>query len=350
MRFELSDDQALLRSATRDFLASAFPLEKSRRIMEHEARGYDAGAWKHLADMGYLGLLVPPGAGGQGLGAVELAVVCEEIGRAGVPGPYLDVVLAGALLAAAGGHERVLADLANGATLVTIARDEALFAGARGEPVRFERGRVRGRKVFVPFAAQADALVVTTPEEICFVRGPFDVTPLPTLDVAQRFGAVQLDHAATPIGPLALLDHTDRLAAVGAGAMLLGIMTRLLETTLGYLQTRQAFRRPIGAFQALQHRAAEMLLRSESTRSAVYRAAWCVATADVDAPLACATAKAYAGDASRLVCGEAIQMHGGIGFTWELDVHFFFKRAKTLEQHYGATELQLERALGAADM
>jgi alkylation response protein AidB-like acyl-CoA dehydrogenase len=125
-------------------------------------------------------------------------------------------------------------------------------------------------------------------------------------------------------------------------------MSRALEVTLGYVQTRQAFKRPIGAFQALQHRLADMLLKTESTRSAVYRAAWCLDTGDRDTALACATAKAYGGDASRYVCGEAIQMHGGIGFTWELDLHFYFKRAKTLEQFYGSTEAQLEKALAAA--
>jgi alkylation response protein AidB-like acyl-CoA dehydrogenase len=350
MRFELSEDQALLRGSTRDFLASTFPLEKSRRLMEDDARGYDPAAWKQLADMGYLGLVLPLAAGGQGLGAVELAIVCEEMGRACVPGPYLDVVLAGALLAAAGGQERLLADLAAGTKLVTLARDDAPFAGARAEPARFVDGRVRGRKFFVPFAAQADALVVTTPEGLVLVDAPFDVTPLATFDLAQRFGEVACEHAAKRLGPVDLLAGVDRLAAVGAGAMLLGIMGRLLEMTLGYVQTRQAFRRPIGAFQALQHRMADMLVRTESSRSAVYRAAWCVATGDADAALACAAAKEYAGDASRLVCGEAIQMHGGIGFTWELDVHFYFKRAKTLEQHYGATEVQLERALAAAGL
>ena len=130
--------------------------------------------------------------------------------------------------------------------------------------------------------------------------------------------------------------------------MLLGLMSRSLEMTLEYVQTRQAFKRPIGAFQALQHRMADMLLRTESTRSAVYRAAWCCDTRSPETALAGAAAKAYAGDAARLVCGEAIQMHGGIGFTWELDLHFFFKRAKTLEQHYGSTEAQLQKALAAA--
>ena len=149
------------------------------------------------------------------------------------------------------------------------------------------------------------------------------------------------------IGPTTLLERTDRIAAVGASATLLGVMARSLEITLGYLQTRETFKRPIGSFQALQHRTADMLLKTESSRSAVYRAAWCLANGDPETALACATAKAYAGDAARLVCAEAIQMHGGIGFTWELDLHFYFKRAKTYEMHYGSTEAQLDRVLAA---
>ena len=159
---------------------------------------------------------------------------------------------------------------------------------------------------------------------------------------------MKLDHPGTLVGGPEILERVDLLAAVGASAMMLGIMSRALELTLEYVQTRQAFKRPIGAFQALQHRMADMLLKAESTRSAVYRAAWCLDTNDPQTALVCATAKAYAGDAARLVCGEAIQMHGGIGFTWELDLHFYFKRAKTLEQFYGATEVQLEKALVAA--
>jgi alkylation response protein AidB-like acyl-CoA dehydrogenase len=349
MRFDLTEDQELLRRSTRDFLAAEWPLEKSRRLMEHEPRGYDRGTWAPLAEMGYLGLVAPPTAGGQGLGAIELAVVSEEIGRACLPGPFLDATLAGAVLAAAGGRDGLLADVVGGRRLAVIAREDTP-AGDGAAPTRFAAGRVRGRKSFVPFASSADALLVATPEGVALVEGPFEVTPLATLDLAQRFGEVALDHAATLLGPPALLDAADRLGAVGAGAMLLGIMSRLLETTIEYVQTRQAFGRPIGSFQALQHRLADMLLKTESTRSAVYRAAWCVATGDADAALACATAKAYAGDASRHVCGEAIQMHGGIGFTWELDVHLYFKRAKTLEQHYGATEVQLERALAAAGL
>jgi alkylation response protein AidB-like acyl-CoA dehydrogenase len=348
MRFALSEDQALLRRSTRDFVAGALPLERTRGVMEHSKEGFEPGEWRRLAEMGYLALLLPASAGGQGLGAIELAIVLEEMGRVCAPGPYLDAVLAGALLATAGGHDDLAQALGAGRTLVVLARADAVFSGNHAAPARFAEGRVRGTKYFVPFAAQADALLVTTDAGVVLAAGPFATTPLPTLDLAQRFAEVALDHAATFVAPTALLARVDQLAAVGAAAMLLGVMSRALEVTLDYVRTRHAFNRPIGAFQALQHRMADMLLRAESTRAAVYRAAWCYDTRDPDAALACAAAKAYAGEAARRVCGDAIQMHGGIGFTWELDLHVFLKRAKTLEQHYGSTEEQLARALAAA--
>jgi len=348
MRFELSDDQQLLRSSTRDFFAKAAPLEHSRRTMEDDPRGFEAPQWRQLAEMGYVGLLVPAESGGQGLGAIELAVVAEEAGRVCLPGPLLDAVLGASLLAAAGGQDELLGQVCAGHALVTIARLDAPFAGVAEPAARCDGGRLRATKYFVPFAGAADALCVVTPEQVVLASAPFDVVPTPTIDLAQRFGTVTFDHAASVLGPAALLERVDRLAAVGAAAMLLGIMQRCLETTLAYVNTRAAFNRPIGAFQALQHRLANMLLRVESTRSSVYRAAWCVDAGDPDVALACAAAKAWAGDAARLVCGETIQMHGGIGFTWELDVHLFFKRAKTLEQFFGSTEEQLERALAAS--
>jgi alkylation response protein AidB-like acyl-CoA dehydrogenase len=348
MKFDLSEDQALLQSSTRDFFAKEFPLEKTRRVMEHEPRGFETPAWRQLAEMGYPGLLVPESAGGQGLGPIELAIVCEEAGRVCLPGPLFDVQLAAATLAAAGGQDALLRAICAGQKIVTIAWRNSPWAGDAKQTTHFAHGRVKGTKFFVPFATAADALLVTTADGLALVDGPFDVTPLETIDLAQRFGEVALDHPATLLGPLSLLERTDQLAAVGAGATLLGVMARSLEITLGYLQTRETFKRPIGSFQALQHRTADMLLRTESARSAVYRAAWCLAVGDPDTALACATAKAYAGDAARLVCAEAIQMHGGIGFTWELDVHFFFKRAKTYEMHYGSTEAQLDRVLAAA--
>lgn len=348
MRFALSEDQALLQHSTREFFAAEFPMEHNRRVMEEDGAGFDRDGWARIAAMGYLGLTVPPTRGGQGLGAVELAVVLEEAGRHAVPGPFFDALLAATLLGAGTGHDALLADLLAGRRLVTIARDESLYGGRTEAATAIVDGRVRGTKYFVPFGASADALLVTTPEGIVVATGPFAATALPTFDPAQRFACVSFDHVAAPLGSPALLEPVDRLAAVGAGALLLGIMTRMLETTVAYTRTRQAFGKPIAIFQALQHRMADMLAKTESTRAVVYRAAWCLDTGDPDAALACAAAKAWAGEAARLVCGEAVQMHGGIGFTWELDVHFYLKRAKTLEQHYGSTAVQLERALAAA--
>jgi len=347
MKFDLSEDQALLQSSTRDFFAKAFPLEKTRRTMEHDPKGFEPSQWRQIAEMGYPALLVPEAQGGQGLGPIELAIVCEEAGRTCLPGPLFDVQLAAATLAAAGKQDSLLAEIAAGRKIVTIAWRNSPYAGEAKQTTHFAHGRVKGHKYFVPFACAADALLVTTAEGLALVEGPFEVTKLDTIDLAQRFGEVALDHPATLIGPTSLLETTDLLAAVGAGATLLGVMAKAMEITLGYLQTRETFKRAIGSFQAIQHRAADMLLRTESSRSAVYRAAWCLAAKDPETALACATAKAYAGDAARLVTAEAIQMHGGIGFTWELDIHFFFKRAKTYEMHYGSTEAQLERVLAA---
>jgi len=348
MRFELSEDQALLRSSTRDFCQRELPIDKTRVVMEQSKDGYEPGMWRSFADMGYLGLLLPESVGGQALGAIELAVVMEEMGRVCVPGPYLDAVLAAAVLATAGGREELLADVVAGRKLVILAREDSPYCGNHTEPTRFADGRVRGTKYFVPFGARADALLVTTSDGLVLVDAPGGTTPLETIDQGQRFATVTLDHPATFVGPLSLLDRVDHIGAVGAAAMLLGVMDRSLEITLDYVRTREAFGRAIGAFQVLQHRMADMLLRAESSRSAVYRGAWCCDTRDAETALACASAKAYAGDAARYVCGQAIQLHGGIGFTWELDLHFFFKRAKTLEQRYGSTEAQFENALVAA--
>jgi alkylation response protein AidB-like acyl-CoA dehydrogenase len=351
MKFELSEDQRLLRDSTREFLAAEYPLERSRRIMEHDPKGFDAAGWPRLAEMGFLGIHLPSDVGGQGLGVIELAIVLEEMGRACFPGPFLDVALATSLLAAAKTETALVEKIAAGESFVTTAREDSPYLGRVEKPLRASGGRVSGTKYFVPFAAEAERLLVTTLDGVHLADGPFDATPMPTIDPAQRFARVAFDGPATLVtSDRATLARHDDVAATAAAATLLGVMSRAFDITLEYVKTRQAFGKPIGAFQALQHRLADQLVRIESTRSAVYRAAWCLDQDPAEAPLAAASAKAYAGDAARLVCGESIQMHGGIGFTWELDVHFFFKRAKTLETFYGSTEQSLERALAAAGL
>ena len=151
-----------------------------------------------------------------------------------------------------------------------------------------------------------------------------------------------------PDATAGVLRAVDRLAALGAAALMLGLMERALELSVAYLKERKAFAVPIGSFQALQHRAAEMLLRVESSRSAVYRAAWSLDHDPSEGSKLAATAKAYCGDSARLVCGEMIQFFGGVGYTWEYDAQIYWKRTKTLEQFYGATRDQLDVVLEAA--
>jgi alkylation response protein AidB-like acyl-CoA dehydrogenase len=206
----------------------------------------------------------------------------------------------------------------------------------------------------VPFGAHADALVVPTHQGLVLVPRPgagWNAVAQPTIDHAQRFAEVCFDDPGTLVCDAAtagtLLEDYDRLAAIGAAALLLGLMERSLEMTVAYTMEREAFGAPIASFQVLQHRCADSLLQTESTRSAVFRAAWAADETPADAAYLAAVAKAWAGPAARYVCGQAMQLHGGVGFTWEYDPHVYLKRTKTLEQFYGATRAQLENALQA---
>lgn len=346
MKFDLSEDQQLLRSATTDFLAAECPIETSRQLAETAGEGFSRKHWAKLAELGYLGLCVSESAGGQGLGPIELAVVCHQLGRVCFPGPYLDVVLAAKALETAGGREDVLRAIVAGESICVIAHHDAVWPGEKGRTV-LDRGRVTGTKYFVPYGASADRLVVVAGEDCVLVDGPFECLAMPTIEEAQRFAEVRLDHPAERIGGKALVEGLDDWAAVGAAAIALGLCEAALERSVEYSRQRETFGKPIGAYQVLQHRMADMLLRTESTRSAVYRAAWALARADRDSALIASAAKAYAVESAGVVTRDSVQIHGGNGFTWEYDLHCFLKRAITLDQHYGATAVVADRALRA---
>jgi alkylation response protein AidB-like acyl-CoA dehydrogenase len=353
VQFELDEDRALLRSSTRELLEREAPLAETRALMEETPEGFSKALFAKLGELGYPALLLPEEQGG--MGALAFAAVLAEMGRVALPGPFLELALAARVLAgcdgerAAGWRERAAA----GEALVVLARSERATAADPGAPeARCGGGRVRGSKTFVPFGAQADALLVETREGLALVERPgagWSATPLPVLDHAQRFAEVVLDEPAWLLAEGAraarLYADAERLGALGAAALLLGLMERALELTVAYTQERQAFGAPIGSFQALQHRCADMLIQVESTRSAVFRAAWAEENAPEEAAYLAAVAKSFAGPAGRSVCGQAIQIHGGIGFTWEYDPHILLKRVKTLEQFHGSTRGQLEAAL-----
>jgi alkylation response protein AidB-like acyl-CoA dehydrogenase len=361
VKFDLSEDQQLLRSSTVELLAAESPIAVSRQISEMPGEGFSRAHWRKLAELGYLGLVASEEAGGQGMGAVELAIVCEEMGKVCFAGPYLDVVLAARVLeAAAGGAgggsaaaspglkaaERWLDAIVRGEAIVVLATADRVWPSDRAD-VAFAGGRVTGTKHFVPFAASADALLVSTPAGLVLAEGPFRTEPMETVDEATRFARVVLDNPAEKIGDVALLDGVSTLAEIGSAADALGVCQWALEASLRYASERRTFGKPIGAYQVLQHRMADMLVRTESSRAAVYRAAWYVAAGAPEAALAAASAKAYAVESATRVTRDTVQIHGGNGFTWEFDVHRYLKRAMTLEQHYGRMDEVLERALVA---
>jgi alkylation response protein AidB-like acyl-CoA dehydrogenase len=353
MQFELTEDQALLKTSTREMLASESPISESRAVMENEPDGYSKKLYAELGQLGYPGLLLSEDGGG--MGAIAFAAVLSEMGRVAFPGPFLELTLAVRLLEGCAGDvaARWCDRAKSGEKLVVIARDETLTNAGRGDVATSCLGeRVVGRKVFVPFGAQADALLVETRQGVALVERPdagWRTIPLTTFDHSQRFCEIALDLPGSLVaeGAVAerLLGDADRLGALGAAAVMLGCMESALEAAVAYTSEREAFGVPIGSFQGLQHRAADMLIQTESSRSAIFRAAWAEQEGVADAAYLIAVAKAWAGPAGRFVCGQAIQLHGGVGFTWEYDVHLWLKRVKTLEQFHGSTREQIEAAL-----
>ncbi len=353
MQFELNEDQALLKTSTREMLEAESPIGESRAVMEDNPDGFAKDLHAQLGELGYLGILQTDEGGG--MGAIAFAAVLSEMGRVAFPGPYLDVAVAVRVLEDCGGDvaSRWQGAAASGEKVVVLARGENM-ANSDDPSVacEFGNGKVRGGKVFVPFGAQADALVVETVQGIALVERPdagWNTTPLTTLDHAQRFATIELDDAGTLIAKggkaQRILDDAARRASLGAAAVMLGCMESALETGVQYTKEREAFGVPIGSFQGLQHRAADMLIKTESTRAALFRAAWAEENGEPDAGYLVSVAKAWAGPSGRYVCGQSIQLHGGVGYTWEYDQHLWLKRVKTLEQFHGSTRAQTEKVL-----
>jgi len=356
MQFELNEDQALLKSSTRELLESEAPISQSRAVMEDNPDGFAKDLHAQLGELGYLGILQTDEAGG--MGAIAYAAVLAEMGRVAFPGPFMDVTVAVRVLEDCEGETaaRWQQAVASGEKVVVLARGENMTsADDTSVAARFSGGQVTGRKVFVPFGAQADALLVETQEGIVLVERPdagWNATALATFDHAQRFAAIEFDDAgellcdASAADPI--LADAARRASLGAAAVMLGCMESALETAVRYTKEREAFGAPIGSFQGLQHRAADMLIKTESTRSAVFRAAWAEEAAESDAGYLISVAKAWAGPSSRFVCGQSIQLHGGVGYTWEYDQHMWLKRVKTFESFYGSTRASTEEVLASS--
>jgi alkylation response protein AidB-like acyl-CoA dehydrogenase len=378
MDFGFTEEQEMLRKLAHDFLAKESPIAYVRRMMEDDL-GYSVETWRKMAELGWMGLVFPQDVGGAGLDMVDLAVVLEQMGRVVMPGPFFSTVLLGGMSLLEGGDEaqkaRYLRPLVVGELKATLA---ALEGSARWEAEGIAATAtadgggflLNGTKLFVPDAHVADLIVVAARTDVgkgeegislFAVDVPKDgvaVTTLETMDQTRKLCEVNLDKVR--VGPDALLGARgagweillrviDR-AAVALCAEMCGGAERVLEMSVEYAKVRVQFDRPIGSFQAVQHKCAHMSMLVESAKAATYHAAWAVGHDAAAAPLAAAMAKSHASDAYRIVTGEAIQIHGGIGFTWEHDLHLYFKRAKASELTFGDGAFQRARVAELIDL
>jgi alkylation response protein AidB-like acyl-CoA dehydrogenase len=344
--FDLSEDQLALREGARALLDDLAATPRVRKVVE-TPEGWDRELWSAMVDQGWLGIAVPEADGGVGLGPVELAVLLEEIGRHVAPAPFLPTVLAIDLARLAGDHDLV-ARLLGGDAVACVAwsrRADAVRATEAGGD-----WRLTGRADPVPFASIADVALVpaaTGDGAALFLvnlgatgRPPAE----PAMDLTRPVAWLTLD--ATPARRLGGADLVDALldrGATGTALEMLGGADRALEMAVEYAKERVQFGRPIGSFQAVKHRCADMLVDVEGMRSTSYWAAWCLAAEDPDRSIAASTAKTWGSDASKRVMASALQVHGGIGFTWEHDLHLFLKRAQLDQLSFGDAVAHRER-------
>ena len=366
MDFSFSSDQQLLKNSARSFLDEHCKSAFVRSLID-DPRGESEAMWKEMAQLGWLGLSLPEAHGGSELGMVETAILLEELGRAAYPGPYLPTVLAATAIAQAGSaaqQSRWLPAIAAGGARATVALldsdlDWDVASATQTKAEKSGNGwTLSGTKSYVPWAHVADVIVVParSPEGLSlFLLSPsargISMQPMAMMDVTSRTASLVLDHAPVdadavlgkPGGAGALAQALLRRGAVGAAAEMLGSARRCLDMAVGYAKVREQFGQPIGSFQAIRHKCADMLADVENSHSATYYAAWALDAGAEDAEIAASVAKAYVSDAARKVCTEAIQVHGGIGFTWEYDLHLYFKHAKGLEALYGDVEYHREQ-------
>jgi len=369
----VTEEQEELRASVRRFLADRAPITAVRELME-TTDGLDAGVWRQAGEqLGLQGIAIPEEYGGAGFSFAEQAIVLEELGAALYGGPYLaSAVLATTALMASpdeDARKRYLPGIASGDTIATLAFTEedgswepdairlVATAASRGDdppnPPNTARDnsadgwQLDGRKSFVLDGHTANLILVVarTGDTLSLFAVPAEAsgltrTALPTLDQTRKLA--RLDFAAVPatlIGSVgdgrAVLSRTLDVAAIAQAAEQLGGAQRALDMAVEYAKVRHQFGRPIGSFQAIKHRCADLLLEVESLRSAVQYAAAAVAEDSAEVPVVAALVKAYASDVYFHVAAENIQIHGGIGFTWEHDAHLYFKRAKASELFLG---------------
>ncbi len=337
MQFELSTDQEALRDAATALLADRSSPSAVRAVVD-AGGGWDRGLWAELVEQGWPAVVVPEELGGIGLGWVEGAVLLEAVGAHVAPVPVLGQLVAADALARAGATEwldRLLAGTS--------------IAAVTHRPLAVVDAAVAGPTVPVPHLPSADALVAPTADGrlVLVDLSGAHVESLPAMDLTRELGRVDVTGCpVTDLGDTAAVESFLDAGAVAVSAELLGAATRCLDDTVSYARDRVQFGRPIGSFQAVKHRCADMLVDVEGMRSTTWWAAWCLAADDPERSVAASTAKSWTSDAGDRVLNSALQVHGGIGFTWECDVHLYLKRVQLDRIWFGTATEHQDRLAG----
>ena len=353
MDFALTEDQRFIQDSARSFLADAAGPDALRAVVEGPS-GFDEGLWSSLAgEMGFAGLMVPEAHGGSGLGAVEMALVLEETGRTLAAVPFFETAVLAVQAVLAAGSEAQKAELL---PKLATGQLKASFAGTADRPT-LANGRLGGAASCVTFGHVADLLIVATTDDSLIALPAstpgITIEALPTLDRTRRFARITFDCAVPETAilgaPGGAAGAIRRTFAIGAGLLAAeqtGGAQFCLDATVEYAKQRVQFGRLIGSFQAYKHMLADMMVQIEASRSAMLYAAAAIDEDGAEMAEACHVARIWASDCFKHCSGEAIQLHGGIGFTWEHHAHLYFKRARATASWLGTPEQHREALAG----
>ncbi len=369
MDLGLDEQQEMLKNFARDFLEKECP-ETLVREMEEDEQGYSPDLWKKMADQGWMGLIIPEDQGGADMTLCELVVLLEEFGRALVPGPFISTVVLGAVpIMEAGTDEQkaqYLPKIAAGETIMTMALTEP-SAKWTADGVTLEAKKdgsdyvLNGTKLFVPDAHVTDHMIVVARTggsgedgiTLFIVDSKSDGIKFEQLKTiaADKQCEVVFDNVKVPAANVLgsegkgweIVEKVSRIATVAACAYLVGLSQMDFDTTLNYAKERVQFGRPIGSFQAIQHKLADAIIDVDGSRFITYKAAWSLTEGEDDADLMISMAKAWASDASRRVVAHGQQIHGGIGFTKEYKIQLYFRRQKWMELMWGDADYHREK-------
>ncbi|MET0903059.1 MAG: acyl-CoA dehydrogenase family protein [Acidimicrobiales bacterium] len=355
MDFTFSKEQEVLRDTARSFLDREVGAEHVRAMLD-DVRGFTGDLWRRFAEMGWTGVLIPEAHGGGGLGMLEVVVLAEEMGRLPLPGPWLSSSVAATLVATRLGDGDPLPRLAEGSVLATVALEE----GGHRDPLdgiaatarrRGETWDLDGTKPLVLDGHQADLAYVVARDADGLGTFALDAPrgePVPNLDVTRKMARVDLGgRPARRIGPSGdQRTHLRRLVddiGIALCAESVGACDRALQMATDYAKDRVQFDRPIATFQAIRHKLVDMLHQLELARVATHFAAWASSVDDPQRETAAAIAKGFVGEAAAMITGENIQVHGGVGFTWDVDCHLLFRRVKANDVLFGRQAWQRQR-------